>query len=254
MTMLAAFCLLPAAFLVAPVVLLPRAGAAQALPTEKQELSNEQRGDIFMARKMYREAIDLYRKALPEGKDSFVQNKIGIAYQQMQDFRAAKRSYERAMKLNPLYAEARNNLGTLYHGQKNFRAAIREYQRALKLNPDSATFYSNLGTAYFARKRYDDAVKAWQRALTLDPEVFERRSLGGTVLQERSVQERSMFYYSIAKIHAQAGDVERALLNIRRALEEGFKERKRFLEEPEFKVLQELQAFKDLMAKEFRVL
>ena len=30
------------------------------------EITNERRGDIFMARKMYREAIDAYRTALTE--------------------------------------------------------------------------------------------------------------------------------------------------------------------------------------------
>ena len=84
--------------------------------------------------------------------------------------------------------------------------------------------------------------------------MFEHRSSAGTILQERSVEERAKFSYFLAKTYAKAGQVDRALLQIRKSLEEGFKDRKKYLEEPEFKDLQELPEFKELMAKEFRVL
>ena len=47
----------------------------------KPQLSAEMRGDIFMARKMYREAIETFREGSP--KDPVLLNKIGIAYHQM---------------------------------------------------------------------------------------------------------------------------------------------------------------------------
>ncbi|HSW50819.1 MAG TPA: tetratricopeptide repeat protein, partial [Bryobacteraceae bacterium] len=206
------------------------------------------------ARKMFREAIDTYRQGLKQPNAYALYNKIGIAYHHMADFKAAKRNYETALKRNPKYAEARNNLGALYYAQKNYRRAIQEYERALKINPSSATIYSNLGTAYFARKRYDEALKAYQQALALDPEVFEARGTAGSILQERSVEEQARFHYYLAKTYAQAGRTDYALRYIRRCLEEGFKERKRFLEEPEFAILKDLPEFQQLMAMEIRVL
>jgi tetratricopeptide (TPR) repeat protein len=254
MTMPAAFRLLLAAFLIVPAVVPRRASATQATPEQKESLTLEQRGDIFMARKMFRDAVDIYHQALPKAKDFIIYNKIGIAYYNMLDFKAARKNYERAVKLNPQYGEARNNIGALDYAQKNYRGAIREYQRALKLNPNSATIHSNLGTANFARKKYEEAAKAWQEALALDPEIFENRNTVGTILQDRTVEERAKYYYFMAKTYAKAGVADRALLSIRRSLEEGFKERKRYLEEPEFKALRELPEFMELMAKEFRVL
>jgi tetratricopeptide (TPR) repeat protein len=124
----------------------------------------------------------------------------------------------------------------------------------LKLAPKSASLYSNLGTAEFARKRYKEASEAYQMALSLDPEVFEHRSTYGTLLQERSVAEKARFHYYLAKTYANAGNDERALQYIRMALEEGFKERQKFTEEPEFARVRETDAFKELMAKETRVL
>ena len=55
-----------------------------------------------MARKMFREAIDsLYRRRFPARATDILYNKIGIAYHHMQNFTAAKKSYEQSLKLNP---------------------------------------------------------------------------------------------------------------------------------------------------------
>ncbi len=236
-------------------VLCPAAGAqqeeAQAKPAE---LTLEQRGDLFMAKKMFREAAEAYTNASTGPRSYVLLNKAGIAYHQMQNSQAAKKNYEKSLKLNPDYSEARNNLGTLYFGQKNFRGAIREYNRALKLNPKSATYYCNLGTAYFARKDYASANKAYQQALALDPDVFESRGSVGTIIQERSVEERAKYHYYLAKLYAEAGTFDRALDCIRKSLEEGFKDRKKYLEEPAFAKLRELPEFQDLMKLEPRVL
>src|SRR5580700_12241720 len=131
----------------------------------KIPLSPEMRGDIYMARKMYREAIDTFREGSP--KDPVLKNKIGIAYHQLMQLDAARKSYEESVRLKPDYVEAINNLGTIYYAKKNNRRAISYYQRALKIAPEesrSASIYMNLGTAYFARKRYEDATKSFQSA------------------------------------------------------------------------------------------
>ena len=215
-------------------------------------LTIEQRADILMARKMYREAIDLYKEG---PKDSAViWNKIGIAHHQMLQVDEARKYYEKAIKLNPSYSEAINNLGTVHYAKKNFRRAITQYMKALALTPKSASIYSNLGTAQFARKRYTEAFESYQKALALDPEVFEHRSSYGTLLQERNVGERARFHYYLAKTYAVAGNTERAIQYIRMALEEGFKERAKLMEEPEFSKLRDTVEFKELMATEPRVL
>ena len=51
-------------------------------------LTAEQRADILMARKMYRESIDVYRESPLDS--AVIQNKIGIAYHQMLQFELAR--------------------------------------------------------------------------------------------------------------------------------------------------------------------
>ena len=229
-----------------------RPAAAAAIPGSLTPLSPEKRADILMARKMYREAAETYKEGPLDS--AVIQNKIGIAYHQMLQPDIARRYYEHAMKIDPKYPEAINNLGTIYYSKKSYRRAIKLYHRALKLAPESASIYSNLGTGYFARKSYKQAAEAYQKALSLDPDVFEHRSSWGVMLQERSVEERAKFHYYLAKTYAKAGMNDRALLYIRKALEEGFTERKKLMEDPEFVSIRKLPEFQELIAMEPRVL
>ncbi len=230
---------------------------AAALPQTEvtTPLSVEQRGDILMARKEYREAIDMFRSGSP--KDPVLWNKQGIAYHQLAQLGNARKMYERALKLKPDYVEAMNNLGTIYYAQRSFRRAISWYSKALKLSagqPKSASIYMNLGTAEFGRKKYDRATTAYQLALQIDPEVFEHHGNFGVMLEEHSVQERAKYHYYLAKLYAKGGRNELAMQYLRKALEEGFKERDKLNKDPEFAGIRDLPEFKQLLVSEPRVL
>lgn len=235
-----------------PLNVVPRSRPALPEPERLQELTPEKRGDIFMARKMYREAIEMYRQA-PQSS-AVVHNKLGIAFHQLTDLRQAKKQYERAAKLNPKYAEALNNIGTVYYAQRSYRRAVSWYNKALKAAPYSASVYSNLGTAQFARRKYKQASEAYQKALELDPDVFEHRGGYGTLLQERTIEEKAKFHYYLAKAYARAGAYERALQYLRIAFEEGYRDKKKAADEPEFAEIRELPEFQHLLTIETRVL
>lgn len=230
----------------------PAPAPAMETPAPAKPISVMMRGDIAMARKMYREAIDYYRTIKPE--QPLVWNKVGIAYHHLGEMEQAKRAYERAIKLDKKYAEAINNLGTVHYAKRSYRRAVGQYNKALKISPNSAGMWSNLGTAWFARKNYKKASECYAKALTLDAEVFEHRGTAGTLLQERSVSERAKFHFYLSKTYANAGMNERALQYMRMCLEEGFKERKRFVEDPEFANMQQLPEFQELLALQPRVL
>jgi len=214
-------------------------------------LSAQERGDILMARKMYREAIDTYKEA-PE--TAILMNKIGIAYHQLTDLGSAEKYYLRAVKLDSKYAEAMNNLGTIYYSRQSYRRAINQYKKVLRIKPESASTLANLGSAYFARKQYELASTNYQKALAIDPNVFESRSGVGSVVRDRTVGDRPMFFYYLAKSYAKAGMLEQALNYIRKSVEEGFKERQKFMVEPEFAGLQMDPEFQKIMAMEPKVL
>jgi len=215
-------------------------------------LSPETRGDIFMARKMYREAIEAFGEGSP--KDAILRNKTGIAYHQLQDLDRALKCYQQAVRLKPDYHEAINNIGTVYYTKKSYRRAISQYRRALKIAPDQASIHSNLGMAYFARNQMEPAVEEFREALRLDPEVFEHHSSYGVLLQERSVADRAKYHYWMATLYAQSGRNDLALQYLRKAIEEGYKERKKLAEDPAFAAMREMPEFQQLLTLEPRVL
>src|ERR1035441_3369492 len=99
---------------------------AQDAPPAKP-LSPEDRGDVFMARKMYREAIEAYGQGPKD--NPVLWNKAGIAWHQLGQLDRAKADYEHALKLRPRYAEAQNNIGTVYYARKSYRRAIGAYKK-----------------------------------------------------------------------------------------------------------------------------
>ena len=235
----------------------PELRASASLPPQPDAVSRpvitpELRGDIYMARKMYREAIDVYRDGAPDSPT--IANKIGIAFHQLLLLDQAKKNYEHAIKLDSKYPEAINNLGTIYYAEKNYRRAISYYNRALKYSPPSASINANLGAAYFGRKNYKRATEYYEQALAIDPDVFEHHSGFGTMMQERTVEERATFHLYLAKMYAKSGANDRALIYLRKALEEGVKDRKKIPDMPEFTSLKTDPEFKQLLAENPRPL
>jgi tetratricopeptide (TPR) repeat protein len=225
--------------------------AMAALPARRQ-LPPEELADIFMARKKYREALEQYKRC--DQTSAVILNKAGIAYHELLDLSSAMAEYRRATKLDPNYPEAFNNLGTVYYSQKSFRRAIHLYKTALRLAPESATVYSNLGSAYFSTHRFRDAMAAYVKALDLDPNVFLSNSSSGVLLQEQTVEDKATFHYYMARVYARKGMTDLALQNIRRSLEEGFKDPRKFRQEAEFAVLNGNPEFEALMKRERRAL
>ncbi|HEX3986470.1 MAG TPA: tetratricopeptide repeat protein [Acidobacteriaceae bacterium] len=201
----------------------PQASRESPAPAPVQ-LTPEARADLAMIRQEYVIAIDFYRKAPQDSPD--VWNKLGMAFHHLFAMDEARRAYEHAISLRPRYPEALNNLGAVYYGQKNYHKAIRLYRRALALDPNSATMYCNLGTVYFAEHKDDAGLLAYQKAFTLDPTVFNAAQ-ALEITEPLSTRERAQQDYSIARIFAQSGKTKNALDYLRRALNEGFIDRRR---------------------------
>lgn len=183
----------------------------------------EMRADILMARKEYSDAVGAYIQILVnDPKNAQIMNKIGVAYQQLGDLDRSERFYKRAMHADKKFASAANNCGTIEYEKKHYGKAISLYGKALELHSDLPTVYSNLGYAYFADKQYAQAMDSFQKALALDPTIFDRRGLGGTIVQQRTATDPGLFYFYVAKTYAQAGDAERAAHYLKLARDDGY--------------------------------
>lgn len=192
----------------------------------------ESRGDAFRSQKDLLGALDSYtRAAAKNSKNEILWNKLGMTQLQLgaaatgversRRYEDARRNFERAVKLKEDYAEAVNNLGVVYYQREDYRKAINQYKKAIAIRP-TASFHSNLGSVYFAQKKFEDATREYLEALRLDPEVFERTSSNGLLGRVSTPEDRAKYAIMLAKLYGQLGDVDHSLLQIRRALENGY--------------------------------
>jgi tetratricopeptide (TPR) repeat protein len=210
-------------------------------------LTPEVRGDLAMAHQQYLQAIDAYNQE--PTKSAVLWNKLGMAYHHLFAVDQARHDYQRALQLRPDYPEALNNLGAIYYAKKNYSKAIRYYQKAIQFDPKSAPIYSNLGTAFFARGKVDLGIEAYRTAFALDPKVFQS---GSALLVNEALpaHDRAQQDYCLAKLFAESGKNEEAIEYLRKALDEGFTDRKKLLEDQTLASLRATPEFAQLMTEQ----
>src|ERR1700758_1399913 len=86
-------------------------------PREKEELQ----GRIFMAKKQYPDAVQVYARLAQEyPKEAPYLNYLGIAQLQGGKLDDARKSFERATKVNRRFPDAYNNLDATYYAEKQY--------------------------------------------------------------------------------------------------------------------------------------
>lgn len=217
----------------------------QYVIVQSQPPSPEEVGDSLMMHQRYQAAIETYKKAPPNS--AAVWNKMGIAYQMMFDQADAAKCYQASLKIDPKNTSVLNNLGTIYDSAKQYGAAEKMYRKALKIDSKSAIAQKNLGTNLLAQHKYKKGWEAYQAALVIDPHIFENNS-SPRIDNPSSPQHRGAMNYFMAKGCARAGMNERAIDYLRMALNEGFTNPKKIIEDGEFASLRGSPAFEQLMA------
>jgi tetratricopeptide (TPR) repeat protein len=203
----------------------------------KTPMSSEDMARLLMVRKEYRQAEEIfYKLTVEQPKNAIYWNELGITKHKQDEFGAALKCYQKAAKLDGKYSDALNNAGTVLYEQKKYAKAIRSYRKAIAIRSDFAPFYLNLGFAYFNEKKYEDSIAAFRKALEIDPSSFDSsRSRSGTVVEDRSMgTDRGLFYYTLAKSYAEAGNIERCVLYLKKARDEGYKDMNAAKTDPSF--------------------
>jgi len=77
-------------------------------------------------------------------------------------------AFDKALRLNPRYAEAYNARGVTYNELAEYERALKDYDAALGLNPKYAEAYFNRGNAYNDLGQAEQAIKDYDEALRLD--------------------------------------------------------------------------------------
>jgi tetratricopeptide (TPR) repeat protein len=111
-----------------------------------------ERGFAFDNANKYVEAIEAYNRAIeinPEFAEAFFDR--GGIYQSLGSYQLALNDYDRSIELNPDFAEAYDKRGGTYCDLGSYRRAIDDYTKVVEMKPMDADAYYKRGMVYYNR-------------------------------------------------------------------------------------------------------
>ena len=119
----------------------------------------------------------------------------GVAQLSRDDFVRALTSFEKAIEIDPSYAEAWYQAGFSYGVQGRHGEALKASRQAAKLRPDWAETFVNIGASSFALGQFKEAADAYRQAIKLeDNKPDTQYSLGLSLEKLGRVDEEILAY------------------------------------------------------------
>jgi serine/threonine protein kinase/tetratricopeptide (TPR) repeat protein len=106
------------------------------------------------------------------------------------DWSGGEKEFQRAIELNPSYADAHREYGIALRDMGRFEEAIAETKKAVGLDPLSLIINRALGLTFYDARQYDQAIEQEKKALELDPNLLvAHETLGRAYLQKSMYKE-----------------------------------------------------------------
>lgn len=92
------------------------------------------------------------------------------------EYGLAIQEYNKALVINPDYAEAHSNLARVYYVQKKYLKAAKHYKKLTDLDPYDIDSYLYTASAYEKAQKYDEAITELEIAKnkTSNPQIIEK--------------------------------------------------------------------------------
>jgi tetratricopeptide (TPR) repeat protein len=118
------------------------------------------------------QAIEVYEQALNVETDGsekrYVYRNLGMALAQSGKHREAEHAYNKALEIDPTYADAYISLGNLSFNRGEYEVAAEQYEKAVENSSGSGELQLKLGLAYFNERTFKKGIGHLQKAVHLD--------------------------------------------------------------------------------------
>src|SRR6266496_477269 len=144
----------------------------------------------------YQEALQAYERAI-QLDPSFAEahDARGDALFCLNRSQEALAAYERAIHLDAKYAHAYEGKGSLLYDLKHYHEALEAYEQAIRLDPASASTYNGEGNTLYDLNRYQEALVAYEQAIQLDPKLaYAYNGKSWTLWQLKRFEEALIAY------------------------------------------------------------
>ena len=122
----------------------------------------------------------------------------GLGILSRDDYARAAQYFEKAVEIDPGYAESWYQAGFCYGMLGRHADALRASRQAAKLRPEWAETYVNIGASSFALGQYKEAVEAYRQATKLDADNSEAQYALGLSLNKLGRTDEEILAYKRA--------------------------------------------------------
>ena len=185
----------PAAAVVFTLVLLGLGLVLPAMASRSEKRDDAQRyfrlAQVQYEQGSTRNAIESVQKALKLDPDyAEAHYYLGFIHYQQSEYKPAEKEFRRAIHLNSYYTDAHNHLGLVYREMKEYDKALSEFQTALndKSYKSPEKIYLNIGHLYLVRSMFPEAITSFQKSVALNPSYL-RGMLGLGTAYSRAGQK-----------------------------------------------------------------
>ncbi|MGH7315500.1 MAG: tetratricopeptide repeat protein [Candidatus Rokuibacteriota bacterium] len=174
-------------------------------------------GRIPLGLSSLRQAVEI------EPGNPLYRNAVGAVMLNIGRFADAQAEFQKAVELDPTYADAFHNLGSAYAEQGRWDEAIGAYRKALAqtIYARPQTTYNNLGYAYWALDRRKEAEDAFRAALQLEPNLVPSHFWLGVLLEKEGREAEAKTHFRAARDLEPASMLGRRAAEVLKALGEG---------------------------------
>ncbi len=135
----------------------------------------------------------------------------GVAMLSRDDYNRALPYFEKAVEIDPSYAEAWYQAGFSYGILGRHADALKASKQAAKLRPEWAETYVNIGASSYALQQYKDAAEAYKHAIRLEDSKADTQYALGLSLEKlnRTDEEALAYKRALALNPGHAGAIEK---------------------------------------------
>lgn len=124
----------------------------------------------YLKQEKYEEAIDVLTQIAEEDGNPVVWLEIGIIYLDIEYYEEAQEVFEKAIEIDPEFAEAHCALANLFFDQDMFDEAVPYYELASKAFPDDEEVQKKLAKCYHKTGKLDSAIKQYKDLIAEQPD------------------------------------------------------------------------------------
>jgi tetratricopeptide (TPR) repeat protein/S1-C subfamily serine protease len=140
--------------------------AIQFAPKNASFYSEKARVLVYLKR--YQDALSASSQAIELSPRAAFYNNRGATYASLKNYPKAIADYDRAIAINPEFAEAYTGRSGTYYFLKNYPKVVADCDKAIAINPKLSDAYINRGLTHYALKAYPKALADYDKAISIN--------------------------------------------------------------------------------------